>query len=51
MSHDSPAKCTGTTIFGSRPARSASASFASRAATLMLPVVGSTSTKSTSAPQ
>ena len=46
-----PAKCTGTTTFGSRPLRSAWPSFSSSAGTLRFQVSGSMSTKSTSAPQ
>src|SRR5262249_10549560 len=51
ISHDWPPKCTGTRTFGSVPSRAARSSLAARAAVLMLYVRGSTSTKSTSAPQ
>ncbi len=51
MSHGMPEKCTGITTFGSDPLRAAWVSFASSAATDMLRVRASMSTKSTSAPQ
>jgi hypothetical protein len=46
-----PAKCTGTTTFGSRPRSLAEASFSVSRGTLRFHVAGSISTKSTSAAQ
>src|SRR3990167_515041 len=51
ISQDCPAKCTGTTIFGSLPIFAAFLSLSANAKEHILYVFGSISTKSTFAPQ